>query len=99
MEEQIPHESHCDLGSRDTKMVPATQFIRSQEEYSVFTARQKKIILIAGSFAGFFSPLSSNVYFPALNTIAKDLRVSISHINLTVTTYQVDIVFFELLLC
>ena len=51
---------------------------------------------MAGSFAAFFSPLSSNVYFPAINTIAKDLRVSISRINLTVTTYQVSAILFRL---
>ena len=58
--------------------------------FSVYTARQKKVILVAGSFAAFFSPVSSNIYFPALNTIAKDLHVSLSQINLTVTTYQVS---------
>ena len=61
--------------------------------FSVYTARQKKVILIGGSFAAFFSPVSSNIYFPALNTIAKDLHVSLSQINLTVTTYQVSMVF------
>ena len=60
--------------------------------YSVHTARQKKFILVAGSFAAFFSPVSSNIYFPALNTIAKDLHVSLSQINLTVTTYQVSLI-------
>ena len=98
MEVQIPPEEYCNLETRDEELVPATQFVRSQEEYSIFTTRQKKMIVIAGSFAGFFSPLSSNIYFPALNTIAEDLRVSISRINLTVTTYQVSIVLLELLL-
>ena len=65
------------------------------EKYSVFTVKQKKIIIVAGSFAAFFSPLSSNVYFPVLNTIATDLHVSISQINLTVTTYQVGTLLFH----
>ena len=60
--------------------------------FSVYSARQKKLILLAGSFAAFFSPVSSNIYFPALNTIAKDLHVSLSQINLTVTTYQVSMI-------
>ena len=60
--------------------------------YSVYSAGQKKVILIAGSFAAFFSPVSSNIYFPALTTIAKDLRVSLSQISLTVTTYQVSVI-------
>lgn len=61
--------------------------------FSVYTARQKKLILVGGSFAAFFSPVSSNIYFPAINTIAKDLHVSLSQINLTVTTYQVSMIF------
>lgn len=30
-----------------------------------------------------------NIYFPALNPIAKDLGVSVSLINLTLTTYMI----------
>lgn len=60
------------------------------DSYSIYSARQKKVILLAGSFAAFFSPVSSNIYFPAIITIAKDLHVSLSHISLTVTTYQVS---------
>ncbi len=61
-------------------------------DFSVYSVRQKKVILLAGSFAAFFSPVSSNIYFPALVTIAKDLHVSLSQISLTVTTYQVSVI-------
>ena len=62
------------------------------DTFSVYSARQKKVIIVTGSFAAFFSPVSSNIYFPALITIAKDLHVSLSQINLTVTTYQVSVI-------
>jgi MFS family permease len=39
--------------------------------------------------ASFVSPMTANIYFPALNSIAADLGVSISLINLTLTTYMV----------
>ena len=39
--------------------------------------------------AGFVSPMTANIYFPALNPIAADLGVSVSLINLTLTTYMV----------
>lgn len=58
-------------------------------EYSVFSTGLKQYIVIAASMAGFFSPLSSQIYFPALNTLAEDLHVSISLINLTMTSYMV----------
>lgn len=58
-------------------------------EYSVFTTSQKHYIIFMASWAGFFSPVSSQIYFPALNTLARDLHVSNSLINLTLTSYMV----------
>ncbi|KIV77876.1 hypothetical protein PV11_09654 [Exophiala sideris] len=59
------------------------------KQYSVFSNNEKRIIIAAGSLAGFFSPLTGAIYFPALNTISQALNVSGSKINLTVTTYLV----------
>ena len=64
----------------------------SAEQFSVFSSRQKRAIVVAGSCAASFSLVSSNIYFPALVTIAKDLQVSLSQINLTVTIYQVRLI-------
>lgn len=41
------------------------------------------------SLAALFSPLSANIYYPALNTLSEDLHESLSNINLTITTYLV----------
>lgn len=46
------------------------------ELHSVFSISQKRMIILAGSFAAFFSPLSSSIYFPALTTISEDLNVT-----------------------
>ena len=46
-------------------------------------------MIIIGSFAGLISPLSSSIYLPALNSLAHDMGVSVSLINLTITTYLV----------
>jgi hypothetical protein len=61
-------------------------------DYSVFTDSQRRYIVFMASWAGFFSPVSSQIYFPALNTLAKDLHVSNSLINLTLTSYMVKLV-------
>jgi MFS family permease len=37
----------------------------------------------------FFSPLSANIYFPSLPSLAKDLKVSNSLINLSLTSYMI----------
>ena len=61
----------------------------NQKPYSSFTVRQKRGIVFAASLASFFSPMTGAIYFPALTTIANDLHVSDSGINLTVTTYLI----------
>lgn len=58
-------------------------------QYSIFTRNQKRYIVFLAAFAGLFSPLSANIYFPALNTLATDLRVSNALINLTLTSYMI----------
>ncbi|KPM38024.1 hypothetical protein AK830_g8516 [Neonectria ditissima] len=57
--------------------------------YSSFTKWQKRLIVLAAAMTAFFSPLSAQIYFPALTAIAKDLNVTDSQVNLTVTTYMI----------
>jgi len=57
--------------------------------HSAFTKRQKQYIIFMVAWGGFFSPLSANIYFPALNTLAADLHVSNELINLTLTSYMI----------
>ena len=75
----------------DTKTPnPSTQGDTRLEGYSQFTVAQKRAIVAMGSLASFFSPLSSSIYLPALTTIANSLNISVSQVNLTVTTYLVS---------
>jgi hypothetical protein len=62
----------------------------TEAPFSTFTHTQKKLIVLTISFIGLLSPLSASIYFPAINTLAKDLHVSTTDINLTVTTYLVS---------
>ncbi|MCJ1442587.1 MAG: hypothetical protein MMC23_003083 [Stictis urceolatum] len=87
--ENEPSEEEPEPPSDSTAEPPSEQPASSGPEFSVFTTRQKRAIIFAGSLAAFISPLSSQIYFPALNTIAADLHQSISAINLTVTMYLI----------
>ncbi|KAE8354200.1 citrate synthase [Aspergillus coremiiformis] len=60
-----------------------------EEQYSIFTTNQKRLIILTAAIASTFSPLSANIYYPALNSIATDLDVTNSQINLTITTYMI----------
>ncbi|KAG8896996.1 hypothetical protein FRB99_008526 [Tulasnella sp. 403] len=57
--------------------------------FSVFTQGEKWALVVVASAAGFFSPMSANIYFPAIPLLAEDFHVSVSLMNLTVTVYLI----------
>jgi hypothetical protein len=61
-----------------------------QKDYSVFGPWEKKFIVFAATMGAFYSPFSTQIYFPALTSIASSLQVTDSKINLTMTTYMVS---------
>ena len=65
----------------------ATSSLR--EVYTILARKQKLFIVTMASLGAFFSPLSGNIYYPALNSMATSIHVSGSLINLTITSYMV----------
>lgn len=59
------------------------------DSYSKFGPKQRLVIIAIASTIGVLSPLSSNLYTPAIPAVAKDLGVSTDAINLTITSYLV----------
>jgi hypothetical protein len=57
--------------------------------YSILPKGEKAFVIVAGSFAALISPLSSSIYLPALDSLSRDMNVSVSLINLSITTYLV----------
>ncbi|KAF5313949.1 hypothetical protein D9758_018685 [Tetrapyrgos nigripes] len=57
--------------------------------YSVYNKREKWFLVLLIAASGLFSPLTANVYFPAIPTIANAFHKSTELINLTVTMYMV----------
>lgn len=60
-----------------------------QAPYSSFSLWEKRFIVLGAALSAFFSPLTAQIYFPALNVVAQAFDVSTSQINLTVTTYMI----------
>ncbi|KAF5857349.1 hypothetical protein ETB97_005928 [Aspergillus alliaceus] len=69
-------------------MVPPTD-APPEAPYSIFDKRQRWLIIAIVSTAATFSGFASNIYFPALPTIADDLNVSLELVNLTVTSHLI----------
>nr|POE87618.1 quinidine resistance protein 1 [Quercus suber] len=61
----------------------------TQAPYSIFSKRKKQAVVLAASVGAVFSTLTAQTYLPALRVLADDFDVSITKINLTVTTYLV----------
>lgn len=60
-----------------------------QEQYSVFSRKEKRWLVFIAAFAAMFSPLSSFVFYPAITSIANDLGVTVTLVNLAITTYMI----------
>lgn len=81
-----------DIGLPETKGNPepgTLHPVSSGPAYSVFPKSTKRWIIGMAACASFVSPMTANIYFPALNPIAADLGVSVNLINLTLTTYMI----------
>ncbi|CAN8101748.1 unnamed protein product [Discula destructiva] len=57
-------------------------------KYSIFSKKEKWLIVALVAYAAWFSTLSSFIYFPALYQLAEFFSVTQGMINLTVTSYM-----------
>lgn len=78
---------NSDSGEGDIERQPQQE--EQPPPYSVFTTWQKRTLILAASLSAFFSPLTAQIYLPALNSIADDLDITDSQVNLTITTYMI----------
>ena len=67
----------------------ALDIVSSGPPYSAFSTQQRRCIIFMVACASFFSPLSANIYFPALTSLSRDLHVSNGLINVSLTTYMI----------
>ncbi|KAH9889714.1 major facilitator superfamily transporter [Xylariomycetidae sp. FL2044] len=87
-EQQKPSTADADAELNEKNEVAAPD-PGSQPVYSIFTTWEKRAVVFGAAIGAFFSPVSAQIYFPALNVLSEDLHVSTSQINLTVTTYMI----------
>lgn len=84
--EDEPSSSNPQPSSTDPESLAR---VSSGPAYSVFSRGMRRWIIAMVAFSSFVSPMTANIYFPALVPISRDLGVSTSLINLTLTTYQI----------
>ena len=57
--------------------------------FTILSESRKRWTITIASLVTFVSPVSANIYYPALNTLAHDLHVSPVKINLTIMLFMV----------
>jgi hypothetical protein len=79
----------------DVEAEAATKTLSRQktvdERYSIYTHKQKIAIVIVASVSALISPMTQAILLPALNSIAAELKVSNTLINLTLTSFLVQL--------
>ncbi|KAI4212689.1 MAG: hypothetical protein LQ351_004580 [Letrouitia transgressa] len=80
-----------DHGEDASEKQDAEQALPTQPKavHSIFPKSQRYLVVVMVTFAAFVSPLSASIYFPVLNTLSRELSVSSTLINLTITSYMV----------
>ena len=60
-----------------------------EEAHTIFRRWHKIYIVSLITLAGWFSTLSSFIYYPVISYVARDLGTTVAKINLTVTSYMI----------
>lgn len=85
------HDDHSDSNHDSDPDVEALAPVQSAAPppYSIYSQFEKRMIVLAVSLAAFFSPVTAQIYLPALNVLAADFHISATQVNLTMTTYMI----------
>ncbi|KAI1653564.1 MFS general substrate transporter [Daldinia decipiens] len=63
--------------------------VSSGPPYSVFSPSMIRWLVFMNCISAFISPITANIYFPAIPALSRDLGVTVAQINLTLTTYMI----------
>lgn len=66
-----------------------TKTVTADRPWTTFTSHQKVLIVLVATLGSCFSPFTANIYLPAIDTISQALHVSVSDVNLSITTYMI----------
>ncbi|WWC87778.1 uncharacterized protein L201_002670 [Kwoniella dendrophila CBS 6074] len=81
--------TNANPGFSDLRNIQTNRTTNSSKPYSAFSDGQKWFIVIFSALGAIFSPISTNIYVPAIPALAKAFDTTTEKINLTVTIYLV----------
>lgn len=92
-----PRASDSDPMSSQPSISPTSSAPQSTPEqseappppFSIHSPRTKTLLILFASLSALFSPLTAQIYLPALPLLSSSFNVSPSEINLSITTYMI----------
>lgn len=69
--------------------------VSSGPPYTIYNHTTKMFILASVSVSSLISPFGATTFYPALNTLADQLNVTPTMVNLSLTTYMVGLICFR----
>lgn len=88
---QLLHTALTKLKISSWLLKRALRFLKKKKKcvYSAFRRWEKIYIVSLITFAGWFSTLSSFIYYPVITFVARDIGTTVAKVNLTVTSYMI----------
>lgn len=84
-EKAVPNEST----ESETERANLEQGGGTETPFTIFTPVERWLVTVIMGVAMFFSPMTANIYFPAMPVLAQAMSSSVQDINLTITAYIV----------
>ncbi|RMX79563.1 hypothetical protein D0869_08222 [Hortaea werneckii] len=75
--------------TKDASGLSLQRTVSTSPPYTIFDGHTKAFIILSVSISALISPFGATTFYPALNDLARDLHVTPSLINLSLTTYMI----------
>ncbi|KAM3582225.1 hypothetical protein VKS41_005656 [Umbelopsis sp. WA50703] len=82
-------DSYTEVDEDELKDDASIRTKSSQVPYCIFSKQKKWSIVIMAAVATFISPLTANIFLPAMNSMQETLNISVTEIKLGVTVYMI----------
>lgn len=84
-----PSQNATDLEAQHEPQLSKSETTGSARPYSIFNTKQKRYLIFVVSIGAAFSPFTTNIYFPLIDIISSALGVSVTDVNLSITSYMI----------
>ena len=85
----VPLEEHRKADNSEEENNTSSE-ANPKEQYTVLSEKEKVFYIFIASLVTLLGPVSSDIYYPALDLLSKHLNVSKTQMSLTITAFMVN---------